>query len=67
MVLSDLSARFRSMTGAMPELMFSQNRALANAGAAVERDRRAAAERAAAEGADDFEVVQRLLAGNVVA
>jgi hypothetical protein len=51
----------------MPGLVLSQNRAIANAGASVARDRRAAAERAAAEGAGDLESVLRTLSGDVVA
>ena len=67
MAISDLSHRLQSMSRAMPGFVFSQNRAIANASASVERDRRAAAERAAAEAPGDLESVIRTLAGDVVA
>ncbi len=61
MVLSDLTGRLRSMSNAMPELVISQRRAVANASAAVERDRRAAAERSAAERSADLDSVRAFL------
>lgn len=52
MAISDLSHRLQSMSRAMPGLVLSQHRAIANAAAAVERDRRAAALRTTDEPAD---------------
>jgi hypothetical protein len=57
----------RAMRSGLPELMLSQRRALANAGAAVQRDRRAAAERETAERAGDLASVIGLLAADAAA
>ena len=62
-----MSNPLRVVTRAVPQFVFSQNRAIANAGASVERDRRAAAERAAAEAPGDLESVIERLSGDVVA
>ena len=59
MAISELSRRLQSF-------VFSQNRAIATAGASVERDRRAAAGRAAAEAPGDLESVIRTLSADVV-
>ena len=62
-----ISNPLRAVTKAVPEFVFSQNRAIANAGAAVELGRRAAAERAAAEAPGDLESVIERLSRDVVA
>lgn len=61
MDLHVVSDRFRTMSRAMPDFVIFGNRAIANAGAAVDRDRRAAAEREAAERSVDFDAVRQLL------
>jgi hypothetical protein len=65
MDLHVVSDRFRTVSRAMPDWGFSGNRAIANAGAAVDRDRRAAAKRAAAERSEDLDAVIRTLSGDV--
>lgn len=67
MVLSaPLRNPLRTMSSGLPELVLSQRRALANAGAAVERDRRAAAGRETAARAGDLASVIGLLAADAV-
>lgn len=60
MAISALPHRLRSMSTAV--LLLSQHRAIANAAAAVERDRRAAALRTADESADLEAVMGPLVA-----
>jgi hypothetical protein len=68
MVLSaPLRNPFRPMSSGLPELLLSQRRAIANAGAAVARDRRAATERETAERAGDLASVIGLLAADAAA
>jgi hypothetical protein len=55
---------FRAISSGLPDLVLSQRRAVANAGAAVARDRRVAAERETAERAGDLAAVIGLLAAD---
>lgn len=61
-----ISDRLLAATRAMPDFVFSQNRAIANAGAAVERDRRASDLRTTDEPVDLESVIKRLSSDVVV-
>lgn len=59
---------FRAMSGVLPDFASLQRGAVANARAAVERDRRAAADRARVEAAaDPFALLVPVAADDVVA
>ena len=67
MGLSVVRDPFRTMSTVLPELVWPQRGAVANARAAVDRDRRAAAERATVEDAVDPFALLGASTGDVVA
>ena len=67
MGLSVVRDPFRTMGTVLPELVLSQRRAVANARAAVDRDRRLAALRATVENSAEMGDVLTVLGRDVVA